>query len=125
MRVEDIISKIERLKDGKIKQYGVHHLNDVEQLIKYCQENSIIAFIKSEVTCFYTRIYQIDDVSEFYTYNKKQLEKLSKVNFVIFKGYKPWPEEGRFVLRNKNPVILSKHMIYPIEDNLFARSLTK
>lgn len=99
-RVEDIIGKIERLKDGKIKKYDVHHMNDVERLVEYCRENSIPALIKSRVTYCYNRIYPIDNMDEFYYYNKDLLERQGKVSFVVFKGFKMWPEEGQFILRN-------------------------
>jgi len=112
-RTIDIIGKIQRLSDGKIKYYQVHSLLEVQDIIKHCNDTQTKTFVYSKVTCFYTRLYNSDDdfslESEFYECNSKQLEHESGVYICVYKGYyvdnpcihnKP---EKKFVLVNRMP----------------------
>lgn len=103
--IEDINSKILKLKEGKIKKYEVFSIDEIKSILDFCRLNNIMTFIKIQLTPFYYRIYSIEDyfknIDEFNTLNKDYISKRKNNNcyIYIFKGY-TFGKPGNFIFYN-------------------------
>lgn len=92
--IEDINSKILKLKEGKIKKYEVYNIDQIKSILDFCRLNNIMTFIKVQLTPFYYKLYSIEDyfknIYEFNDINNYYINKQKNNNcyIYIFKGYK-------------------------------------
>lgn len=112
-RVIDIIAKINRLKDGKIKYYQVKYLNEIQEITDYCLENKILSFIYRRIDI--NKLYEVPrDISldsTFYSEIWKALEiNEENVYICVMKGFSKkefdkYDFDNWFILRKDFPTI--------------------
>lgn len=110
-RTSDIISKIDRLKDGRIRFYQVKRNSEIDMILKFCKENNITAFVHCRASCYCYKLYTMDEYfsidSEFYLHNSESLDTNNTIHICVFKGYSNSPY-NKFRLVNPNPSTFHK-----------------